>query len=155
MYGMPAPNSECQHPEAWPASTTFEKGVSQNEIFISLKKKWNVVLYEEEQTKVRLQSKTYVFNNNIERVAPYNRLYGATRLLHLTKYLVVQQAANPFFPSLHLGRSPLLWRKLEIKKVSFLFSWVELNELQLGFVMWLPVIWLLWLCILMNSSSAM
>ena len=48
---------------------TFEREVSQNEIFIPLKKELNVVLYEEVQTKVWLQSKTYVFNNNIEMVA--------------------------------------------------------------------------------------
>ena len=52
------------------------------------------MLYEEEQTKACLQSKTYVFNNNIERVAPFNRLYGATRWLHLIHYLEPLVAPN-------------------------------------------------------------
>ena len=58
---------------------TFERGVSQNEIFISLKKKVKCCLIYEVQTKVQLQRKTYVLNNNIERVAPFNRLFGATQ----------------------------------------------------------------------------
>ena len=74
---MPAPRGMAsQH--LW----TFYKRVSQNEI------------YEEVQTKVRLQSKTYVFNNNIERVAPFNRLYGATQCLHLINYLEPLVAPN-------------------------------------------------------------
>ena len=50
--------------------------------------------YEEVQKKVRLQSKTYVFNNDIERVAPFNRLYGATQWLHLINYLEPLVAPN-------------------------------------------------------------
>ena len=42
---------------------------------------------EEVQTNVRLQINTYVFNNNIEKLAPFNRLYGASRWLHLINYL--------------------------------------------------------------------
>ena len=85
----------CQHPVQKTSSQRhgqpapmdiWERGISEWYLHF-LKKGWNVVLYEEVQTKVWLQSKTYVFNNNIERVAPFNRLYGATRWLHLINYL--------------------------------------------------------------------
>ena len=46
------------------------------------------------QTKVQLQSKTYVLNNKAERVAPFNRLYGATRWLHLINYLEPLMASS-------------------------------------------------------------
>ena len=57
---MPAPRGMAsQH--LW----TFERGVSEDEIFIS-SKKGEILSYMKLQTKARLQSKTYVFKNNIE-----------------------------------------------------------------------------------------
>ena len=36
LYGMPAPSSECQHPEAWPASTYGHlRGVQDNKKLLS------------------------------------------------------------------------------------------------------------------------
>ena len=49
---------------------------------------------EEVQTNVRLQINTYVFNNNIEKLAPFNRLYGASRWLHLINYFDPLVAPN-------------------------------------------------------------
>ena len=42
LYGMPAPSSECQHPEAWPASIyghlreSVDFGVSVNKLFVTI-----------------------------------------------------------------------------------------------------------------------
>ena len=87
LYGMPASSSECQHPETWPGSLhlwTFERGVSKNKIFISVEK-GEILSYMRKYKqkfgyKVKLIS---LFNNNIERVAPFSRLYEATRCLNL------------------------------------------------------------------------
>ena len=44
--------------------------------------------------KIWLLSKTVVFYNNIERVAPFNSLYEATLWLHLINYLEPLVAPN-------------------------------------------------------------
>ena len=54
IYGMPTPSAECQHPEAWPASTFERGGISEWNLHFNKKKGWNVVLYKELQTKVKL-----------------------------------------------------------------------------------------------------
>ena len=64
--------------------------------------------------------KTYVFNNNIEKLAPFNRLYGATRLLHLINYLepLVAQNSQLNWATLSLGWLQIAYPNKKTKKIT-------------------------------------